>query len=125
MAEKTKEQESRHTPGPWYVDTTAANGCYGVWKNDDDGMRQIASTFPNNHSDFCREERDANTKLIAKAPEMLSQNAEMLAMLKEMEHYLRMCNTMFVPDSDSASGMIDRQLAKYAALIAKVEGSPQ
>jgi hypothetical protein len=64
-----------HTPGPWIVDETVALGAYGVWKDvrhTDEPMQRICSVFDNNKSDVPREQRDANARLIAAAPDLLA-----------------------------------------------------
>jgi hypothetical protein len=68
-----------HTPGPWTVDTTVALGAYGVWTDyvthpGHDGAgygSQICSVLPDS-KDISREQRDANARLIAAAPDLLA-----------------------------------------------------
>lgn len=67
-----------HTPGPWRVDETNALGAYGVWTNyatvpGHDGAgypSQICSVAMDLVGDN-REQRDANARLIAAAPDLL------------------------------------------------------
>lgn len=68
-----------HTPGPWMVDRTVAIGAYGVWTDyathpghDEAGYpSQICSVYTESDA-IHREQRDANAKLIAAAPDMLA-----------------------------------------------------
>lgn len=69
----------KHTPGPWRVDETKALGAYGVWTeaathpgHDGAGYpSQICSVGPTN-KEIPRDQRDANARLIAAAPELLA-----------------------------------------------------
>lgn len=69
---------SEHTPGPWCVDETKALGAYGVWTgyathpgHDGQGYAsQICSLLPAK-GEIGREQRDANARLIAAAPDLL------------------------------------------------------
>ncbi len=73
---------SKHTPGPWRVDETKALGAYGVWTeyathpgHDKAGYpSQVCSVITDAFSltGDNRDERDANARLIAAAPEMLA-----------------------------------------------------
>lgn len=70
---------SKHTPGPWRVDTTKALGAYGVWTaypthpgHDGAGYEsQICSMMPFERMGD-REKRDADAALIAAAPDLLA-----------------------------------------------------
>jgi hypothetical protein len=72
--------EHKHTPGPWRVDETVAFGAYGVWTDyathpGHDGAgygSQICSMKPHDDTGVVREQRDANARLIAASPELLS-----------------------------------------------------
>lgn len=65
-----------HTPGPWVVDGTNAFGVYGVWHHPEDGggvhvCKVITGSFTlEDHT--TRDERDANARLLAAAPELLA-----------------------------------------------------
>lgn len=59
-----------HTPGPWRVDETVALGAYGVW-TDGECMRQVCRVYNGVDDSLPRQERDANARLIAAAPELL------------------------------------------------------
>lgn len=79
----------QHTPGPWRVDTTVALGAYGVWTDyathpGHDGAgypKQVCSMRPTDVS-ASREERDANARLIAAAPDLLSACNEAFAFVQ-------------------------------------------
>ena len=81
-----------HTPGPWHVDTTVSLGAYGVWTDypthpGHDGAgygSQICSMLPVERSD--REQRDADARLIAAAPELLTALVETLDALYNETH---------------------------------------
>lgn len=67
--------EFKGTPGPWRVDETVALGAYGVWTD-------VADRLEENPIQVCRfnvrdtiptqEERGANARLIAAAPDLLA-----------------------------------------------------
>jgi hypothetical protein len=69
-----------HTPGPWEVDGNKALGAYGVWTsyathpghNGAGYPSQVCSVYSGNKSDFDRQTRDANARLIAAAPDLLA-----------------------------------------------------
>lgn len=71
--------ERKHTPGPWEVDETKALGAYGVWTGyvthpgfDGDGYPTMICDVRPMGKDVSREERDANARLIAASPDLLS-----------------------------------------------------
>ncbi len=77
----------KHTPGPWCVDATKATGAYGVRTDYDTHPghdyaggygSQICSMIPSN-SDFPQEERNANARLIAAAPDLLAACQQVLS----------------------------------------------
>lgn len=73
---------SSHTPGTWRVDETVALGAYGVWADypvNDTNQGQVCSVYPGNQSDFPREMRDANARLIAAAPDLLAWMLDVLS----------------------------------------------
>lgn len=66
---------NNHTPAPWLVDETKALGAYGVWTDCTGELKdrqhvKICSVFDANTSLVPREQRDANAKLIAAAPDL-------------------------------------------------------
>lgn len=73
--------ERTFTPGPWRVDETRALGAYGVWADYVDPKHArfpetqeqslVCSVYDNQQSDFPRDMRDANARLIAAAPTLL------------------------------------------------------
>lgn len=83
----------KHTAGPWRVDLTVALGAYGVWTEygvnpgDVSGQLypvQICNVYPCNESDVPREQRDANARLIAAAPDLLRELESCRALLDEL-----------------------------------------
>lgn len=71
--------ELKHTPGPWRVDETKDLGAYGVWTDypthpgyDGAGYEsQICDVIPLG-KEISRDQRDANARLIAAAPDLLA-----------------------------------------------------
>lgn len=68
-----------HTPGPWRVDETKALGSYGVWTDyavnpgyDGAGYQEMVCSMRPTESKLPREQRDANARLIAAAPDLLA-----------------------------------------------------
>jgi len=71
-----------HTAGPWRVDETVALGAYGVWADyplNPSGQSRVCSVYLGGKSDFPREMRDANARLIAAAPELLAWMLDVLS----------------------------------------------
>jgi hypothetical protein len=117
---------SKHTPGPWIIDETKALGAYGVWTDyathpGHDGAwygSLVCSVYPHNRSDVPREQRDANARLIAAAPDLL-------AACKAAARWIA-GNTPMVDSSDPILGPIadeaDRIAVAIHAAIRKAEG---
>jgi hypothetical protein len=107
-----------HTKGPWRVDETKALGAYGVWTDyathpGHDGAgypSQVCSMGPTTRSEITREQRDANARLIAAAPDLLAA----LRSLYGWKHCMRTVE----PDQ------LEAALAAAMAAIAKAEGGP-
>lgn len=87
---------TKHTPGPWRVDETKALGAYGVWTDyathpghDGAGYPSlVCSMVPTVKSEITREQRDANARLIAAAPDLLAACQESLAFISEIDFAL-------------------------------------
>ena len=99
--EATKEKHATHTPGPWEKATIGigTNSKQVVWLGEKTGRRiQVISTGRD----------EANARLIAAAPELLSQ-------CKLFEKVLRAC----IMAGDSGAEL---ELEKLREVLAKVEG---
>jgi hypothetical protein len=72
------------TPGDWRVDETVALGAYGVWSGD----KQICRVRLGSDGAIPREERDANARLIAAAPELLAACKAALYQIQELDDVL-------------------------------------
>lgn len=75
-----------HTKGPWRVDATVALGAYGVWTDcptSPEHEHKVCSVFQANQFDLPRDQRDANARLIASAPDLLAACEELLKMTCE------------------------------------------
>lgn len=76
-----------YTPGPWRVDGTKTLGAYGVWTDytthpghDNDGYAsQICSMCPTQDTGILQEQRDANARLIAAAPDLFESCKKLLS----------------------------------------------
>ena len=97
-----------YAPGPWRVDQTVALGAHGVWADHDvnpSGQSQVCSVFADNKSDFSRETRDANARLIAAAPELF----ESLKLLLQLTNPLMQHDEREVHQARSkAQKLVDR-----------------
>ena len=67
---------SEHTPGPWLVDETNGLGIFGIWTDAADRLStnpmQICSMLQTQNSCGApKEQRAANGRLIAAAPDLL------------------------------------------------------
>jgi hypothetical protein len=73
-----------HTPGPWWVDETKTIGACGVYadvvdsQGDSEGCDVICSLLAYGKH-VSREQRDANARLIAAAPDLLAACEALLA----------------------------------------------
>lgn len=109
----------KSTPGPWTVDATVALGAMGVWTDyathpGHDGAgygSQICSMLPETF-DILREQRDANAKLIAAAPDMLEALNAAMPILTAYIH------------PDEFDGHAARALLMVREALAKAEGQP-
>ena len=97
----TKEKHATHTPGPWVAMGKA------VYTESDNPTREILWGGHNTRS-ASDEEKKANARLIAAAPELLEQ-------CKEFEKYL----TFLINSGDSGA---DLERDKLREVLAKVEG---
>jgi hypothetical protein len=76
----TETKLTTHTAGPWAVDATVALGAYGVWTEEGTHPGAIPGQMYPTHicsvdpmrDDISKEERNANMRLIAAAPDLLS-----------------------------------------------------
>lgn len=66
--------ESKHTPGPWHIENAA--GGYEIWPKDEGQT----------HSSIARVYRKDDARLIAAAPELLTELKELLQWLEKWPH---------------------------------------
>ncbi len=111
---------SQHTKGPWRVDETKALGAYGVWTDyathpghDNAGYPSQICAMPLSDELIDREQRDANARLIAAAPDLLAA----LIDLVERAETVNESSGEYGPDFFSPG-----LLAKSRAAVAKAEG---
>lgn len=82
VAEPIKEtQRETHTPGPWEADNLR------VWAGTEEAPRYIASLKFVSDTNLCDEETEANTLLIAAAPEMLQALQDALKICQIADRY--------------------------------------
>lgn len=69
---------TQHTPGPWIYRPAKLDGITDICRANESptSERSIASAYGSN--------REANAALIARAPELLAQNAELIAALQRI-----------------------------------------
>jgi hypothetical protein len=124
------------TPGPWRVDETVALGAYGVWTDygthlGDGGHTfpsQVCSVFPRNESDFPREQRDANARLIAAAPELLAvvgESQQAVQAFLDMVSVMQRVQAVPIPSIlETAAHNCPIIIARIEAAIAKATDNP-
>lgn len=99
---------TNHTPGPWARDTGSGFGCDVRAENG----RKVAATWGINNGDpnrpAYRAECDANARLIAAAPDLLTQAEKHLAWLSKLTDW---------------AGADDPDLDGLRAAIAKAQGA--
>jgi hypothetical protein len=77
-----EKSETAHTPGPWMV-TTGRESVYALMNDPDRPSVQINRFHANIQGAFCpREEKEANARLIAAAPELFNALTEIVADLQ-------------------------------------------
>jgi hypothetical protein len=100
-----------HTPGPWTVD----NGV-NIIRNGTQptGLFQVASChdFTTRQIDGSREEREANARLIAAAPELLAQCKEFVRLLQDVPR----------PADTVLAAKLGKAFVEGMTAIAKAEG---
>ena len=108
-----------HTPGPWRVDSTVSLGAYGVWTAysthpgyDGAGYESPICSMNPAEQLIPREQRDANARLIAAAPELLEA-------LKEQ---VRGAEWRQENEPDNWNGADDEALERARAAIEAAEG---
>lgn len=79
----------KHTPGEWFVrETSEENTSRIVSENPDNCLANVYSGVGRNHSVITSQERIANAKLIAAAPELLEVVEKVLLKIRNKERII-------------------------------------
>ena len=118
---------SKHTPGPWQVDpqypmdVQTADGKQEICVPFDEAQRDMLFTMPQTKV-ASGDEAFANARLIATAPELLSDLCDATATLRRYESLHRAKNT----DESTAKAEVNAALAaRFEKTIAKAKGITQ
>ena len=97
-----------HTPGPWEL-AMSADGCFILFGAKGRNLLTIPLDEQN-------EEKTANARLIAAAPELLKE-------LREMLEYTRILRSFYLDDEDlrGKGTMIEEDIERVEALLKRVE----
>lgn len=107
---------SKHTPGPWNAHKyTRIGGGYGfaIQAGASHGI-SIAGISPGTTTDRVEAVAEANARLIAAAPEMLSRLIDTQELLSALMEY--------TSGDAKALSLLQTQFASNRAIIAKIEG---
>lgn len=111
--------ESKHTPGPWGIDYVTTDVQWPVVNDaSDNPVCEIVLCYlpDTDDADPCKQEAEANARLIAAAPDLLDA-------LKSSLQFVAAWQTEYLDKNDPQRICVDEQIKKTRAAITKASQS--